>query len=765
MTLAVHARRRPDGALHVRHNLGTLDGCDLPAVFAALGADLGLDAEPLRKAVSERGGEGPDPRYPELITLVRAARRDWEGFGAQLVERVQALLRAGKLLPMTAESEAALLELFRDHEVRVLARFAGYPGPDLPRYRRLLAAGLVDHTVDASLIDVAFRLGRGLNALEHHRVKPAEAPPLADVLRAALAVPLTERDRAALEYTRRHGAIYMRRPIDQCTNAVHRALTDAELGAFRAATSEAIRTGGTGYQLQQALREAAGDAAGHPAVARARAQAMEKLEPELQEAMAARTLQNDMERVQRTELALAFSTGAYEALRQQTAAAGIADPEVYKFVSPRACSDCRRIWGPPRNPHRYRLSYVEAREAAGGNYGKPRQEWGPTVGPVHPNCFPAGVGVRTPAGEVPIEQLRVGALVLTHRGRWRRVSRTMQRPFSGRLVVVDGIPVTEDHPFLCRGRWVRARDLVLGDDLAEPSEIPLTDANHAPAIGDEVRFLARIGADLLRRGVPVSAIDLDRDFGLDVRQIDEIAMHLKPGREAYARLCEGIQEVLLQIGLDLSGLRSSHAHDQFIGLGLATGGSMSGFRHAGTLSRRALSSHTERDLRRGAARDPVDPHVAPDGGWIYPQQSRDLLFGTPLLQVEAANDGVIQGSRLLKSGAHPCGHQDAPDSLEVGAERARDGVDAHASLVESHYLRGVESDLRGRPHRDAPIGALTYHQWSGIVYNIAVDEDESYVAAGRVVHNCTEGPLAVYDEKLVGSINRAADEILAAFNR
>lgn len=381
----VHAHRERDGALRVRHNLGTVDSCDLPAVFAALGADLGFEAEPLRKALSEVGGEGPDPRYPELVTLVRAARRDWASAGAQLVARVSELLHAGKLLPMTAESEAALMELFREHEVRVLSRFAGYHG-DLPRYRRLLAAGLVDDTVDASLVDVAFRLGRGLNALELHRVKPAEAPPLADVLKAALAVPLTARDRAAMEYTRRHGVIYMRRPIDQATNGLHRALTDAEVGAFRATTAEAIRTGRTGYELQQALRVAAGDAAGHPAALRARAQAMERLEPELQAVMASRTLQNDMERVQRTELAFAFSSGAYEALRQQTAAIGMADPLVYKFVSPRGCSDCRRIWGPPQKPRRYRLSYIEAREAAGANYGKPRQDWGPTIGPVHPNC-------------------------------------------------------------------------------------------------------------------------------------------------------------------------------------------------------------------------------------------------------------------------------------------------------------------------------------------------------------------------------------------
>ena len=38
------------------------------------------------------------------------------------------------------------------------------------------------------------------------------------------------------------------------------------------------------------------------------------------------------------------------------------------------------------------------------------------------------------------------------------------------------------------------------------------------------------------------------------------------------------------------------------------------------------------------------------------------------------------------------------------------------------------------------------HRLSGVVhvFNFSVDEDESYVANGIVVHNCTCGPLLVY---------------------
>lgn len=374
--------------IRVRTNLDTVDACDLPAVFAALGAHVGFDAEALRKAATQKGGEGPDPRYPELVTLVRQARRDWDRHGKRLVAEVRRLLEAGKLLPMTAANEALLLELFRDHQVKILARFAGHV-TDTPRLTRLVEAGLVDPAVThPSLIDLSFRLGRGLHMLEVHRVKPAEAVPLERIVHDALRVELTDRDRQALGYVQRRGEVFMRRPVEQCTNAAHRALTLAELQAFRRATTDAIEKAHGHRELARALRDAASSVAAHPAADRAavRAGGADAVTEAVQTAMANRTLQNDMERVARTELAFAHSHGAYEALRQQTAEAGIKDPEVYKFVAPRSCDDCRRIWGPPAKPTRYRLSYVEAREADGGNFDRPREDWGPTIGPVHPNC-------------------------------------------------------------------------------------------------------------------------------------------------------------------------------------------------------------------------------------------------------------------------------------------------------------------------------------------------------------------------------------------
>lgn len=44
-----------------------------------------------------------------------------------------------------------------------------------------------------------------------------------------------------------------------------------------------------------------------------------------------------------------------------------------------------------------------------------------------PDCFPHGTLVTTPDGQKPIEHISEGQLVLTHKGRWRRVTSTLSR--------------------------------------------------------------------------------------------------------------------------------------------------------------------------------------------------------------------------------------------------------------------------------------------------------------------------------------------------
>lgn len=80
-------------------------------------------------------------------------------------------------------------------------------------------------------------------------------------------------------------------------------------------------------------------------------------------------------------------------------------------------------------------------------------------------CVTAGTTVVTSGGCVPIEKVRVGDLVLTDAGRFRRVTATHRRQFSGRLVTIKAtgsspFTITDNHPVLAfrgsQGKKVRS---------------------------------------------------------------------------------------------------------------------------------------------------------------------------------------------------------------------------------------------------------------------------------------------------------------------
>lgn len=79
-------------------------------------------------------------------------------------------------------------------------------------------------------------------------------------------------------------------------------------------------------------------------------------------------------------------------------------------------------------------------------------------------CFPAGTMVMTRRGHKPIEKVRVGDEVLTHRSRWRPVTAIGSNDAD--LVAVRGqghwgLVTTANHPFLTgKDEWTNASDLV-----------------------------------------------------------------------------------------------------------------------------------------------------------------------------------------------------------------------------------------------------------------------------------------------------------------
>lgn len=69
-----------------------------------------------------------------------------------------------------------------------------------------------------------------------------------------------------------------------------------------------------------------------------------------------------------------------------------------------------------------------------------------------PYCLTPGTLIMTSCGYVPIEQIRTGDQVLTHRGRFARVTQTYQRPYQGMIQQIkvahtsQPLLITDEHP-------------------------------------------------------------------------------------------------------------------------------------------------------------------------------------------------------------------------------------------------------------------------------------------------------------------------------
>ncbi|MDG6914160.1 MAG: 4Fe-4S binding protein [Nitrososphaerota archaeon] len=119
--------------------------------------------------------------------------------------------------------------------------------------------------------------------------------------------------------------------------------------------------------------------------------------------------------------------------------------------------------------------------------GKPqnKKEIWPAVD--YGRCVPSGTPVMTSNGIVPIEQIKVGDKVLTHKGNLKSVTKTFQRQFTGKMFTFktlgnsDKLSVTEGHPVLAysggTARWVdpsviRYKTYLTRPIITEVKEVP-----------------------------------------------------------------------------------------------------------------------------------------------------------------------------------------------------------------------------------------------------------------------------------------------------
>lgn len=371
------------GDLHLYPQLADIPVDSRAPIMAALASQWGVE---LHKAAPAGGPPMVDPRFPFLGSLIGKAKKDWSRWSGWLVKTLLDLLFEGQILPQSSRSAPILRELFETHKVGLQLSITARSTGSAEAERRAQQTGLVTPAGETA-VEIAYQMGRGLDALAVAQLQPERAPEVAEVLRQAHEVPLTAQDEIAMDWAQQHAAVSLAKPSDELATEAQREILTAQ----RQLIGETISTGiGQRWSAQQTASE------------------LRKLEtspgPE-----------KDMERIAVTEIHSAHAWGAFQALKSRADAMGLKDPLVYKTVNRMACKECRRIWGPfGEKPVLYRLSQVEAHEHAGGNFGRPKHEWGPTIGPTHPRCTCPTLAIYRPELEDAIRDT-VAAMVKRRR--------------------------------------------------------------------------------------------------------------------------------------------------------------------------------------------------------------------------------------------------------------------------------------------------------------------------------------------------------------
>jgi hypothetical protein len=334
---------------------------------------------------------------------------------------------------------------------------------------------------------------------------------------------------------------------------------------------------------------------------------------------------------------------------------------------------------------------------------------GTTEAPQHPNCVPAGTMISTPDGPRPIESIRIGDYVLGGlTGLPRMVTDVHVNYHQGDMVVLEAdgcrLDLTPNHPVLTGRGWVEAGEIQASDFLFRhfmDSGVLETDAvarpslNGPPAI-PKVLISHDINSHLPGGLVPLAGIDLDIQTDVGKREVQHVDAHSILCNRLQSCGCEGNREDAFQSGEPLvAGSTFSTSH-------------LAGHASLGA-SDSIMGSH-------GQAHTPVlalSGHAYVVGFGCVPRRDAEPLHS------------VVDGRATAPH--HAGHHQDGLLFVEM----------------ESPEFVGIEWDSSGHtasvaigPLKTITVCSFSRRHFNGAVYNISVDDDESYVANGIVAHNC-----------------------------
>lgn len=331
-----------------------------------------------------------------------------------------------------------------------------------------------------------------------------------------------------------------------------------------------------------------------------------------------------------------------------------------------------------------------------------------------PTCFPAGTLVTTDYGQVPIEDIEAGDMVLTHKGRWRRVSASGMTGVR-QTVKVKGrgdLTCTADHPVWARellsanyhtgGRkfaepeWTPASGLV-GRYVANAYQVPSTSV-HLPegmtSAGEDFwKFVGFwLGDGYTNPQATRVAIDIQKQ-----RKVDYLAPLIPDWR----------------CSVDSKGFSRFRTVDPSLASFLRD--------HFGAYAAGKRIPSWMLGAPETVRRAFLDGYVNSDG----------CVDKRGYIQISTASKASAIALRILAGTL----------GISAGVYRSSPGVKESApkwTVIWRAHLPIRSQSIRDDRADWAHIRSVTASDIAVPVYDLTVDEDESFVADGFVVHNCQD---------------------------
>jgi SPP1 gp7 family putative phage head morphogenesis protein len=343
--------------------------------------------------------------------------------------------------------------------------------------------------------------------------------------------------------------------------------------------------------------------------------------------------------------------------------------------------------------------------------------WATHTPPMHFNALDPDTEILTKDGPKKIKDIHPGDWVLSHRREWKMVTMVLSKRVEGKwmneLQTASGrtIRISDEHPVLVktsRGafEWKMAASLLIGDDLVEHFKemtglyyTLVSYSDNGPSLGNEPLVPGQVGSLAISAFVDLP-VHLDGYPVIEQGEVDDVVSDVelgdspfpeRTGNDGLAR-CEFLPE---SFSVSSAGLLPDSVHVHGV-----------------------ARCHPCGNLR---TLDPPRPVVGSaslgDDSRIPAGDSNDLLPGhnsDPVLDAPPGNRaiGEVKGPLDVTktSTLPPVFGSDNGFGLRLGCKYGL----FHTSTIVT---------IAGRPY-------------SGEVYDISVDGDETYIANGLVVHNC-----------------------------